>query len=477
MRKLLFIIFVLCGCSAWAIDDINVVFVGNSITYGATLQNPGSEAPPVRVKEILSSRMANRVNIINCGHSGSTTVDWLPGTAFFDEAMAAGKALKKNGGVMFFLFMLGTNDSAIKGPTGSPVSLSDYEANMRTIIDALRNAYPEARFIINYPIWYSPNTHNGATYLQEGLDRLKSYHGAIDALGKAYQKEGAKVWLGNKKTWSFFENNLDLFTKEPGYDGTFYLHPNKEGAVKLAEFWAQSIVDHAKDVIDTKSKKYVELIDEAEALYKSAFVYSPLIKSADCLSTNSITMQNQLDSLVDGNTAQNLQTWPEYGPDTYCWIKARMNFEENGTAYVGMTVPSGHYPGDYPAEVMIEASDDGEAWTELCTSRMLAPSQAAGAWAKSDMFEYNPEMKYIRVTSLRNNYMRAGKHHFAIGEFNVFVKDKTNSLYFKSDEAKAAVDCLKQEIEVFKALVDCKKAKAEDAERLKAAMKEVAIKN
>ncbi|MBP5628864.1 MAG: lipolytic protein G-D-S-L family, partial [Bacteroidaceae bacterium] len=53
---------------------VNIVFIGNSITYGAEI-NHQTEAPPVRVGEQLTAE-GYEVNIRNCGVSGSTTVDW-----------------------------------------------------------------------------------------------------------------------------------------------------------------------------------------------------------------------------------------------------------------------------------------------------------------------------------------------------------------------------------------------------------------
>jgi len=247
-RLLVVFALLISAVSTFAAEKINIVFIGNSITYGATLPDPKTQAPPVRVKEILSQQLANQINIANCGHSGSTTVDWLPGSRFFNQAFDAAKAFEQQGGQLYFLLMLGTNDSASQGPTGSPVSLADYKANMQKIIDTLRQTYPKARFIINYPIWYSLNTHNGATYLEDGLNRMVSYHGAITELGAMYAKKKAPVYLGQKKAYTFFENNIPLLTREPGYDGYFFLHPNVEGAVKLAEIWTESILDYAKDV-------------------------------------------------------------------------------------------------------------------------------------------------------------------------------------------------------------------------------------
>lgn len=109
---------------------------------------------------------------------------------------------------------------------------------MKVIIDELIRRFPTCKIIVNYPLWYSPNTHNGSRYLEEGMTRLRSYYPIIDALVAEYDQ----VYAGERGVWEFFENNRPLFTAERGNSGTFYLHPNAEGAVHLAEIWTQSLL-------------------------------------------------------------------------------------------------------------------------------------------------------------------------------------------------------------------------------------------
>ncbi|MBR6713783.1 MAG: SGNH/GDSL hydrolase family protein, partial [Bacteroidaceae bacterium] len=68
---------------------VNIVFIGNSITYGVEI-NHNTEAPPVRVGEQLTAA-GYEVNVRNCGVSGSTTVDWLPerNSRIFQRMVAA----------------------------------------------------------------------------------------------------------------------------------------------------------------------------------------------------------------------------------------------------------------------------------------------------------------------------------------------------------------------------------------------------
>ncbi|MDY3063121.1 MAG: GDSL-type esterase/lipase family protein [Bacteroidaceae bacterium] len=242
---LLLAMLMVLSVAARGVKKINVVFIGNSITYGAEI-NHLTEAPPVRVAEMLRSK-GYEVEYSNCGVSGSTTVDWLPerNSRIFSRMVSEADRLATKQGLLIFTMMLGTNDSAIDCCNGSPVNPVDYAANVKKIVDFLLDRYPGARVIVNYPIWYSPHTYNGARYLHQGLDRLQTYLPRIDAICKDYAKERPqRVFLGSRKTFSYFKDRTDLFVAEPSALGQglkFYLHPNPEGAIRLARFWTESI--------------------------------------------------------------------------------------------------------------------------------------------------------------------------------------------------------------------------------------------
>ena len=220
--------------------NINLVFIGNSITYGATLEDPSTQAPPILVRQMVNDATGVDTHVFNGGHSGITTFGYLPGrNDFIFVTKAANTFLRNNGGLLYFSIMLGTNDSAIIGTEGAPVSTESYRTNMKQIIDELIRRFPTCKIIVNYPLWYSPNTHNGSRYLEEGMTRLRSYYPIIDDLVTEYDQ----VYAGNRNVWETFENNRSLFTAENGNSGTFYLHPNYTGAVRLAEIWTQSLLE------------------------------------------------------------------------------------------------------------------------------------------------------------------------------------------------------------------------------------------
>jgi len=234
--------------------SINVVFVGNSITQGATIRDKEHDAAPAKCKDAFIEMTGFNVEMRNCGRSGMTTFNFLPGGRLFAEVVRAGKELQDNDKPLVFSIMLGTNDSAEKGPTGSPVDAYTYYTNMKTIVDSLFLQFPDAFFLINYPIWYSPSVWNSAEYGQKGLDRLHSYYPYISQLVHNYSDSHPRhVFCGNRKVYRIFAKRYkEFFTEEQGRVGVFWLHPNIKGAEVLGKIWAKSIRKNLKSI--TKNK-------------------------------------------------------------------------------------------------------------------------------------------------------------------------------------------------------------------------------
>ena len=182
-------------------ENINLLFIGNSITAGATLGNASTQAPPIVCRALVEEATGVTTNVYNGGHSGITTFGYLPGRDDFTRIINNAKAFRKqNGGNIYISIMLGTNDSACSGTEGAPVNPDVYGKNIRSIIDKLFETVPDCKILLNYPIWYSPSTYNGAMYLQEGLDRLRCYYPVLDAIVAEYDQ----VYAGKRDVWEYF---------------------------------------------------------------------------------------------------------------------------------------------------------------------------------------------------------------------------------------------------------------------------------
>ena len=238
------ILLLLANSPVHSQEVINLLFIGNSITYGDQLSSPATQAPPIICRALVAEATGVTTNVYNGGHCGITTWGYLPGRDDFINVV--NKALEfrsQNGGKIYFSIMLGTNDSACTATEGAPVSKDTYGNNMRTIINTLNSSVPGCKILLNYPLWYSPTTYNGAMYLQEGQDRLRSYYPVLDEIAGEYDN----VYPGRRDVWEFFKNNQNLFTSEMGNAGCFYLHPNAEGAKVLGGIWAKSLLEILKN--------------------------------------------------------------------------------------------------------------------------------------------------------------------------------------------------------------------------------------
>lgn len=225
----------------------NIIFIGNSITYGATLENRETQAPPAVVKQCLEERgTVGRVEVVNLGVCGATTVDWLPQTnTLWKTIEEPADRMAQTDVPLIFSLSIGTNDSAIEGTNGAPLTDEAYADNLYQIIDALMVRYPRASVVVNHPIWYSDNTYNGAKYLAEGQARLSGYRAVIDQVvnDRFRARDRGRAFVGDTQGWDTFCGQTPLFTPEDGVAGTFYLHPNKDGARKLGTLWAAHIYE------------------------------------------------------------------------------------------------------------------------------------------------------------------------------------------------------------------------------------------
>lgn len=229
--------------------DYNLVYIGNSITQGVIIDDPATNAPPVKcTREIAKARPNSVCRYFNGGCSGATTVDFLPGkTDLFDKIIEASDRMAGKGNARFvFSIMLGTNDSAISGPAGAPVSAGDYRRNLSAVVDSLLTRYPGSIAVLHRPVWYSDNTHNGARYLKEGQQRLDVYYAELRSMAREYaERQPGRVFLGDTEGYGYFkQHHKSRMFAENGNSGVFYLHPNLDGGTVLARLWAEAILRH-----------------------------------------------------------------------------------------------------------------------------------------------------------------------------------------------------------------------------------------
>ena len=79
MKKAVLFLLLTVSVAVCAQKSYNIVFIGNSITYGALHQQREVTAPPAQCAQWLSAQEGiDSVYFKNCGRSGRTTYHFLP---------------------------------------------------------------------------------------------------------------------------------------------------------------------------------------------------------------------------------------------------------------------------------------------------------------------------------------------------------------------------------------------------------------
>ena len=250
---ILFIAFLLP--ISYAQRSVNIVFIGNSITYGALQKNREVTAPPAQCAHWLSAQEGiDSVYFRNCGRSGRTTYHFLPRkedvipagdkTCFGDVVAKTRDLTKEHPNLqLIFNIMLGTND-AVERKHNSHTTPDNYVRNLEAIIDSLLKLWPEAHVVLNKPIWNSSDyvTQGGSVATKKSLKLLSVYADRLKDVANRYKM--GQVHLGDFDAYDYFEKNwkTDIFEEKDSRGKSYWLHPNEKGAEKLAEYWGKAII-------------------------------------------------------------------------------------------------------------------------------------------------------------------------------------------------------------------------------------------
>ena len=237
----------------------NIVFIGNSITYGALHQQRELTAPPTRCAQWLSRQAGiDTVYFRNCGRSGKTTYHFLPrqedvvpegDKTYFADVVAKTRELVSAHPTLPLVFsiMLGTNDT-VERPRNKHTTPDDYANNLCAIIDSLLALWPNAHVVLNKPIWYTPDyvTKNKSVGTKQSLELLDAYFKTFPQV-MSRCKPG-HVHIGDNDAYRYFEKHwqTDIIEEKDSRNQSYWLHPNEQGAAKLAEFWGKAILPVVK---------------------------------------------------------------------------------------------------------------------------------------------------------------------------------------------------------------------------------------
>lgn len=190
---------------AYAAEPVKVACVGNSITYGMTLEDPATESYPAQLQKMLGSGYL----VGNFGKSGATLT--RNGYRPYNRQEEYRKALDFAGDIV--VIHLGINDT---DPRVWPDMADEFVSDYLMLIDSLRSVNPDAEF---YIARLSP--------ISDRHPRFKSgTRDWRDSIGRLVE-EVARI--SGARLIDFEAPLIDMPTLLP--DG---LHPNKEGAGRLA---------------------------------------------------------------------------------------------------------------------------------------------------------------------------------------------------------------------------------------------------
>ncbi len=122
---------------ATAAEPVRVACVGNSITYGMTLQNRERDSYPAQLQRLLGEGYL----VENFGHNGATLLRHGHNPYFRLPEFQQAKAFKGD----IVVIHLGTNDT---DPRNWPNYRDEFVSDYLALMDSLRSANPRARFLI-----------------------------------------------------------------------------------------------------------------------------------------------------------------------------------------------------------------------------------------------------------------------------------------------------------------------------------------
>ena len=267
-----------CVSLSRAQQSANIVFIGNSITYGALHQNRDVTAPPVQCGLWLSQQEGiDTVYFKNCGRSGKTTYHFLPNAAdvipagdktYFEDVVAKTRELVKAHPALPLVFsiMLGTNDS-VERKHNSHTTPGNYVKNLCAIIDSLLTLWPDAHVVLNKPIWYHPDyvTKGGSVASKNSLKLLDTYYECFSLVVAQTMK--GHVHIGDSEAFDYFKKNwkTNIFEEKDARGKSYWLHPNEQGAKQLAEFWGKAILPVVREMpaVDPLKGKKIGFIGDS----------------------------------------------------------------------------------------------------------------------------------------------------------------------------------------------------------------------
>ncbi len=198
---------------------VQIACIGNSITFGARVQNPASESYPAVLHSLLQGGGYSGYQVKNFGIGGATVIRF--GTPNIWKTVDSLKLFRPD----VVVIEVGTNET-VGSPRYNWEHIGDFEKDYSTYIKAIKDINPNCAFILCSPLdmviateGLSPERINDLTLRRPRLWELRKRTRKIAKAEDAYFLDLTKL----------FEGRSNLMTTSDG------VHPNKEGYNYIAK--------------------------------------------------------------------------------------------------------------------------------------------------------------------------------------------------------------------------------------------------
>lgn len=218
-----FLLFVICILHVHESNaqnkKVQIACIGNSITFGARVQNPASESYPAVLKSLLQGGGYSGYEVKNFGIGGATVIRF--GTPNIWKTLDSLKLYRPD----VVIIEVGTNET-VGAPRYNWEHIGDFEKDYSAYIKVIREINPKCMVILSSPLdmviateGLSPERKNDLSIRRPRIWELRK------RTRKIAKAEGG-YFLDLTKS---FEGRSNLMTVSDG------VHPNKEGYSYMAK--------------------------------------------------------------------------------------------------------------------------------------------------------------------------------------------------------------------------------------------------
>jgi acyl-CoA thioesterase-1 len=216
--RLAFILFCFLNPLIIRAQNLRIACIGNSITFGARLDNPNNESYPAVLSEMLKANDYRNYEIKNFGIGGATILRF--GTPNLWPLIDSLQNFKPD----IVIIKAGTNET-VGIPRLNWENINEFEKDYSDYISLIRKINPDCRIVICSPLDMVIQTEDLSP---ERITDLNGRRPRIWELRKRIKKIASAENTYFLDLTSPFKGKANLMTKKDG------VHPNKDGYVYLA---------------------------------------------------------------------------------------------------------------------------------------------------------------------------------------------------------------------------------------------------